>query len=56
MEKLRRKGWENMRFSPGKPELSSISNLEKELKSFGHGGSKTTLLKYAGYAKETRSK
>lgn len=33
--------------------LSSISNLEKELKSFGHGGSKATLLKYAGYAKET---
>lgn len=33
--------------------LSSISNLEKELKAFGHGGSKATLLKYAGYAKET---
>jgi predicted AAA+ superfamily ATPase len=33
--------------------LSSISNLEKELKSFGHRGSKATLLKYIGYAKET---
>lgn len=33
--------------------LSSINNLEKELKSFGHSGSKATLLKYAGFAKET---
>lgn len=32
--------------------LSSVSNLEKELRSIGHEGSKKTLLSYLGYARE----
>jgi predicted AAA+ superfamily ATPase len=32
--------------------LSSVSNLERELKSIGHRGSKKTLLSYLNYARE----
>lgn len=32
--------------------LSSVTNLEKELRSLGHEGSKKTLLNYLGYARE----
>lgn len=32
--------------------LSSVSNVEQELKTLGHSGSKKTLLAYLGYARE----